>query len=743
MWSRSSNTRYIACGNRGRLVIQTIINDGELNQNLLGYKTERFVTGTMQVFHLREIREPSSDNIPNDLVTLKSMMYEYSHETFTHQEQNQQERRREVVKSGRISENFAKDSKVVRQALPRNFLYGVSSEDVSSDEIMPQLRKYLSEIIRELTQGSEMKNKQITSKVVAVSRGFLLLKSKEEIETIFEELKREFGSNEEDLVSMKNVFFDTLLMSGSPQSIFYIKDKIVSGELTKVQMSNFFIWMPTYIRLPTEELLTSLYELVTSDRIRENSSLHSKAIMGFSTLLNKACISTFRQTMYPVNVFGEFCKPESEVIVSKWIPYLTHDLKYSRSYQRRNEIIVSLGVLQHESTIGELVPFVEGSIEDTTTLNRYLAIQSLSNIGSSSDSTLVVPILFSILSNPSERTTLRIAAFNFLLKQNPSMTVMQKIASLTWTVNDEELLKVINIAFFTLRRESELPSYDETIFSLPKKAFLVYPMIKKTEGILPSSATIFSSDRLRRLGVGYDSMTSWISGKSSFIPEDLQTEMTYFMDQFKFTPISLGVHFSGAEDLYSQIKKIFDPTKSLHNDDKRNSQSEETNKVSKEWKKILEELKLKARESGTMDAALFLRFFESSPIFYNLDKMTPEQLKEKISPFLTNPHKLKDKLCGDFPLNFQQTLDRTPTTFMIPSDMGFPIVIEVTTPVALSVRGNVNVKCESMIPSITLQTTIIANYEFSGWVGTTIPFTKEYTVTGVQEQLGNFFQIMI
>ena len=47
MWSRSSNTRIIACGTRGRLVIQTIVNDGELNQNLLGYNSERFVTGTV------------------------------------------------------------------------------------------------------------------------------------------------------------------------------------------------------------------------------------------------------------------------------------------------------------------------------------------------------------------------------------------------------------------------------------------------------------------------------------------------------------------------------------------------------------------------------------------------------------------------------------------------------------------------------------------------------------------------
>jgi hypothetical protein len=135
-----------------------------------------------------------------------------------------------------------------------------------------------------------------------------------------------------------------------------------------------------------------------------------------------------------------------------------------------------------------------------------------------------------------------------------------------------------------------------------------------------------------------------------------------------------------------------------------------------------------------MDGAFFLRWFESSPMFYNFDKLTPKQLREKIAPLLSNPRMIKDKLCGNFPLNFQQTLDRTPSVFMVPSDMGFPIVIEVHMPIAVSVRGNLMIKCDTDIPSISLKATVVSNSQYSGWVGTSIPFTKEYTVTGVQEQ---------
>lgn len=70
--------------------------------------------------------------------------------------------------------------------------------------------------------------------------------------------------------------------------------------------------------------------------------------------------------------------------------------------------------------------------------------------------------------------------------------------------------------------------------------------------------------------------------------------------------------------------------------------------------------------------------------------------------------------------------------------MGFPIVIEVLMPVAASIRGQLNIDCTSEIPSVSIRGTFVANAQYSGWVGTSIPFTKEYAVTGVQEESGKF-----
>jgi len=731
---RSSSTRYIACGTRGDLVIQSIINDGELTQNLLGVKTERFVTGTLQTFFLSKVSAPSSMEMDGETVTLKSMMFEHTRESFLHShiqnlESMSPEEQLKAAKEGRIPESLLSNPSVVRQALPRNFFYGINTDELSESEIKSQIMNYIPEMLKGLLDSSDPKAQHISSKALAVSRGFAMLKNKEEIMSVFEELKAKYSSNENDYASVRNIFLDTLLSSGTPKAIFAIVELIEREEFTKGQVTSFWINLPSFVRMPTKEVLESLYTLATNDKTRNNNYFYNRAIMGLSTLLEKACISSDRMTAYPVNVFGEFCNPNSEIIVGKWLPYLVHDLKYTKSMQQRNEIIVSLGLLKHKSVVGELTSVIEGSLEGTTSLNRFLAVYSLSSSAERKDPSHVIPILMAILANPAESTAIRVAAFNSVMKLNPSLVVLHKIASITWSCKDEELLKTINLAFYTLTLDNNLETYREYAMTMSKKATLVWPMIKKTPGIYPSSGSVYRSDYYNDLGIGYTRKLHWLASNSSFIPKTFYGELTYFMDQVRFNPISFGYRLSGSENLYHSVEKLFEPV-----EEQLGLQQERSRGVNSEWHNIVQQLKIKARENGPMDGAIFYRYLEASPIFYNFDKFTRQDLQQKVASLMRNPEKLKDSICGKTPYNYQRTMDGAPSIVMIASDLGFPIVIEFHTPTAMSVRGHLNVNCESAMPSISLDVTMVTSSQYSGWVGTTIPFTKEYAVTGVQEK---------
>ena len=118
-------------------------------------------------------------------------------------------------------------------------------------------------------------------------------------------------------------------MGGSVSDVLLIKEWILNGEVTsKVQIASLLTFLPQYVTLPTERVMTELFELIQSEKITGNFALYTHGLLGFTTLVERACISTNSETAYPVNVFGSFCHADSEVVVGKLIPYLERELRY-------------------------------------------------------------------------------------------------------------------------------------------------------------------------------------------------------------------------------------------------------------------------------------------------------------------------------------------------------------------------------------------------------------------------------
>jgi Lipoprotein amino terminal region len=65
-----------------------------------------------------------------------------------------------------------------------------------------------------------------------------------------------------------------------------------------------------------------------------------------------------------------------------------------------------------------------------------------------------LPVFSTILTNPAETTEMRIGAFDILMRMNPPMSLMHRVAALTWTDDNKELVKAINIALATLSNVS-------------------------------------------------------------------------------------------------------------------------------------------------------------------------------------------------------------------------------------------------------------------------------------------------
>jgi hypothetical protein len=86
--------------------------------------------------------------------------------------------------------------------------------------------------------------------------------------------------------------------------------------------------------------------------------------------------------------------------------------------------------LPRQEILGKLIPLVEGRIgqQEVPVMTRLLALWSITNAGINQPQ-LIEPIMFALFSNPAEITEIRISAFNALIKLNPSIPVLHKIAA--------------------------------------------------------------------------------------------------------------------------------------------------------------------------------------------------------------------------------------------------------------------------------------------------------------------------
>ena len=525
MSSRSSVTRYVVCGrSESDYVILSIVNEGELNQDLLGSKAEKMTTGTRQVFQLLNknrrgsISSSSHEHIPSSPVTLDSLFYEHSGVKKSHESLKKELHdgsHRSAIKHITFLESAIKSGK--------------------KDEVRQQMKELLRQIVEhDLFTVQGLPETQIPIKALGVAKGFRIFSSVEEIEQLYHELKSAFSGDKSYVY--RNIYFDTCIMSGTIPSVRFLKRMILQGEMSPHMAQSFFLSMAGNVITPTAPLLEELYELVVSGKVRElsrESNVYNTAVLGYSTLIEKACLSSNRNTSYPTFVFGKFCHHDSYIVTEKWIPYLARELRQTEHSmtERKNVYVVALGLLSHKNVLPSLY-YVLDTPEHSSPLLRTLAVYSLTRTGRHYPR-IVLPVLSSVFTNRAEKTEVRVAAFNVIMKLNPQMYYLQKIASSTWYETDLEILKLVNTAFYSLSKAYAMQSYKPESSLLVRRVRLLYPLIKKTGGRFPTTGSIYLNDYLKYLNVGFEKVLSYTATKDSSLPTDIYSKLSYFLDSYR------------------------------------------------------------------------------------------------------------------------------------------------------------------------------------------------------------------
>merc|ERR1719462_288393 len=579
------------------------------------------------------------------------------------------------------------------------------------------------------------------------------LESVQEIEILYTTLVN--GLNKDQSETMRQLFLDTVVMTGTPHSVEFFEKMVREGKATTHEINSFFMFLPRYIMTPTQQVLKRLFKLVTEvESIKTVPTTYSLAMTGLTQLVHSACIAEDRKTSYPVNVFGEFCTPESKIVQEVLIPHLARALHQTPTTvleeNIRNIHIMSLGLLRHKNVITELTPMIEsrGQVDLSTvegarnSVSRVLAVYSLMNAGFQHPD-LVIPILTSVFTNPAESTEMRVAAFNSLLKLNAPKHVFDTIAATTRMEPgmDMELLKVINIALYTIGHDVPmedapiaLEMLPESLVELTTKARLAYGMVRKTYGIVPSTATFYKTEFLRALNSGYRATFAWVAAQEQILPRSGYAGLSLFLQQYYVDVAQTGFILSGTDSILDKLAEVVTKVSGSSAGTPEQLKSEIKRSIHSEMSKVIEKLGLEESiKSETLSAAGFFQGAETGIIFRSLTEKTTDIMTEKLAELLENPSKFLSGSGSSVSVNAQKSIDLAPIEIMLASDMGFPVIVEVRAPVTASLTGKATINALSMAPSVTINGKVLLATQYTGFVGTLVPFTSEYVATGIDQ----------
>merc|ERR1719391_202083 len=266
------------------------------------------------------------------------------------------------------------------------------------------------------------------------------------------------------------------------------------------------------------------------------------------------------------------------------------------------------------------------------------------------------------------------------------------------------------------------------------KARLAYGMVRKTYGIVPSTATFYKTEFLRALNSGYRATFAWVAAQEQILPRSGYAGLSLFLQQYYVDVAQTGFILSGTDSILDKLAEVVTKVSGSSAGTPEQLKSEIKRSIHTEMSKVIEKLGLEESiKSETLSAAGFFQGAETGIIFRSLTEKTTNIMTEKLAELLENPSKFLSGSGSSVSVNAQKSIDLAPIEIMLASDMGFPVIVEVRAPVTASLTGKATINALSMAPSVTINGKVLLATQYTGFVGTLVPFTSEYVATGIDQ----------
>ncbi|CAG0917423.1 unnamed protein product [Notodromas monacha] len=346
-------------------------------------------------------------------------------------------------------------------------------------------------------------------------------------------------------------------------------------------------------------------------------------------------------------------------------------------------IIHALGNTGHPGIIPVLEACITGQICKDTQV-RTKAVNALSRAARVAPSK-VYKLLRPIYANQKMHYAVRMAAFQVLLKCEPSPVFFTAVATDTWFEPSQQVGSFVYTTLAALANNT-VPVYQNA----SRMAEMALPLCKKYELGAQYSRKIILSNFVPEKSMGSFLQNVIFGSTKSFIPRLWYTRLIKRAGGFNWDMLQTGFYAQGVQEIVNKITRVLSPV----------SSSDELfslmDRVSGAWNRgeeplsaISRELNLKLRKDDPMSVMAWVKAFGGMERVVTANYRTLWELVNDVKPHFTS-----SGVGVKWNINYQRAINPESMTVVLPTASGIPMYFSKKTPVLVSIRGHIEVEAD-------------------------------------------------
>ncbi|XP_036147441.1 uncharacterized protein LOC105839512 [Monomorium pharaonis] len=523
-----------------------------------------------------------------------------------------------------------------------------------------------------------------------------------------------------------NVFCSAVTNAGTGPALISIKNWIKIGKIKGKQASYIISAIPKVARIPTTEYVKTFFELITDEQVTKQKYLNTSAPLAFAELVRHAQ-SNKSSIYYPIYSFGRMASRHDNASLETYIPYMATLLKEAikdGDSRRIQTYIMALGNFGHPKVLSVFEPYLEGTLP-VSKFQRLMMVVSLNRL-SENFPRIARSVAYKIYLNTMEAYELRCAAVYVIMRTNPPLVMLQRMARFT----NQELDHHVNSAVKT--NIDALADLKQREFQdIANKARAAKEFLNPQIDIEDYSGATFKEQIVSFLNIAQTTIVQMIGSAIG----DMKNN-----DVFKSLDLDIQQSFGGFNLPWTKISYEISNIRELLNIWYQMPWVEE-NKFEKELliDKTIKELGIKAEDPEQFEGNIFVDSLYASE-FYPFDNYTVQEIINKVTTYFQSLPLAPTKTFKFENINDVNYYD---TTLAFPTESGLPFIYTLMTPklVKISSEFSHEITPTETLVELTASGRIVVNEKLQSRIGFVTPFEHRHYIAGID--INTYFAIPV